>query len=118
MKGDKIILETYIKVLSQKVILIPLLFTLLVGIFLYISFGKESKIKDFPVPLLSTYIEDDNPNDYKYSSLGILNSLTLWLNGWKEIDKEGDSTVYKKNDREVVIIKPVGEDAFYINKIN
>ncbi|WHY77304.1 outer surface protein [Neobacillus sp. WH10] len=100
--------------IKRKNILIFFLITLLVGIFFYFSLGKESKIKEFPVPLLAKYIEDENSKDFKYSSTGILYSLTLWFNGWKKVAHEGDSTVFKKNDREVIVVKHTGENFIYI----
>ncbi|MDQ1143860.1 hypothetical protein QE429_000687 [Bacillus sp. SORGH_AS 510] len=72
------------------------LFTLVLGTCLYVSFGKESKIPDFPVPFFANYINDDNPKDLKYSSSGFLYWLTLRVNGWKENDHAGELKVFEK----------------------
>jgi hypothetical protein len=90
------------------------LLMLILGTCVYVVFGKESKIQDFPVPFLAKYQDDDNPKDLKYSTSGVFYSLTLRLNGWKENYHEGELKSFGKNNKEVLVFLPTGENAIYL----
>ena len=64
---------------------------LLVGLFALIYVDKESKIKDFPVPMSAIHINDDNEEDYQYISVMPITKA----NGWEE-GKTGILLVLKR----------------------
>lgn len=74
--------------------------------------GKKSKVKDFPVSIFSSYVEDDNPKDYKYTAF--VPDFAIWINGWERQRSEGEITVYKKGDRTVIVHHPPGNDGYYL----
>ncbi|PFQ43352.1 outer surface protein [Bacillus cereus] len=78
--------------------------------------GKESKIKDFPVSIFSSYVEDDNPKDYKYTAF--IPDFAIWINGWEYQRSEGEITSYKKGNRTVIVHYPPGNDSFYLYDVN
>jgi hypothetical protein len=87
---------------------------LFILVIIYISLGKESKIKGFPVPFFASYVEDGNQKDYQYSTSGWGYSLCLALNGWRLIEHEGELYIYKKGNREVAVQQPTGLNVLYL----
>ena len=73
---------------------------------------KESKVKDFPVSIFSSYVEGDNPKDYKYTAF--VPYFAIWINGWEKQRSEGEITTYKKEDRTVIVHHPPSNDGFYL----
>ena len=55
---------------------------------------KESKAKDFPVSIFSSYVEDENPKDYKQTAF--VPDCAVWIHGWGKYRFEGEITLYKK----------------------
>ncbi|AIK36299.1 outer surface protein [Bacillus pseudomycoides] len=76
------------------------------------TLGKESKVKDFPVSVFSSYIAGDDSKGYRYTSF--LPDAAIWINGWEKKWSEGERTVYQKGDRIVNVFHPPGEDVFYL----
>ena len=59
-----------VKMNRRKLVLSISMAMLLVGLFALIYVvDKESKIKDFPVPMSAIHINDDNEEDYQYISV-------------------------------------------------
>ncbi|HDX9672443.1 MULTISPECIES: outer surface protein [Bacillus] len=77
---------------------------------------KESKVKDFPVSIFSSYVEDENPKDYKYTAF--VPDFAIWIHGWEKQRSEGEITSYKKGGRTVIVHHPPGNDAFYLYDTN
>ncbi|HDX9611651.1 outer surface protein [Bacillus toyonensis] len=77
---------------------------------------KESKVKDFPVSIFSSYVEDENPKDYKYTAF--VPDFAIWIHGWEKQRSEGEITSYKKGDRTVIVHHPPGNDGFYLYDTN
>lgn len=77
---------------------------------------KESKVKGFPVSIFSSYVEDENPKDYKYTAF--VPDFAIWIHGWEKQRSEGEITSYKKGDRTVIVHHPPGNDAFYLYGVN
>lgn len=73
---------------------------------------KESKVKDFPVSIFSSYVEDENPKDYNYTAF--VPDFAIWIHGWEKQRSEGEITSYKKGDRTVIVHHPTGDDGFYL----
>ncbi|MEH7456021.1 outer surface protein [Bacillus sp. JJ1127] len=73
---------------------------------------KESKVKDFPVSVFSSYVAGDDSEGYRYTSL--LPDFAIWINGWEKKWSEGERTVYQQGDRTVNVFHPPGEDVFYL----
>lgn len=76
---------------------------------------KQSKIKDFPVSIFSTYVEDENQADYKYTSF--LPLIAIKMKGWTKASSEGEMTIFKKGNRTVSVIHSPGENAFYLYEV-
>lgn len=54
---------------------------------------KDSKVKDFPVSIFSSYVEDENPKDYQYTAF--VPDFVIWIHGWEKQRSEGEITSYK-----------------------
>ena len=65
---------------------------LLVGVVAFIFMNKESKIKDFPVPMSAIHINDDKEEDYQYISVMPITKAS----GWENLGKTGILLVLKK----------------------
>ncbi|MBJ8030752.1 outer surface protein [Bacillus cereus group sp. N21] len=76
------------------------------------TLGKESKVKDFPVSVFSSYIAGDDSKGYRYISF--LPDAAIWINGSEKKWSEGERTVYQKGGRIVNVFHPPGEDVFYL----
>ncbi len=77
---------------------------------------KESKVKNFPVSIFSSYVEVENPKDYKYTAF--VPDFAIWIHGWEKQRSEGEITSYKKGDRTVIVHHPPGNDVFYLFDTN
>lgn len=42
----------------------------------------------------SSYVEDENPKDYKYTAF--VPDFAIWIGGWEKQRSEGEITSYKK----------------------
>ena len=81
-----------VKMNRRKLVLSISMAMLLVGLFALIYVDKESKIKDFPVPMSAIHINDDNEEDYQYISVMPITKA----NGWENLGKTGILLVLKK----------------------
>lgn len=100
--------EKCVKITKGKVIGVIILIALCIPF----TAWKESKVKDFPVSIFSSYVEDENPKDYKYTAF--VPDFAIWIHGWEEQQSEGEITSYKKGDRTVIVHHPPGDDGFYL----
>ena len=69
-----------VKMNRRKLVLSISMAMLLVGLFALIYVDKESKIKDFPVPMSAIHINDDNEEDYQYISVMPITKANGWEN--------------------------------------
>ncbi|PQZ56234.1 outer surface protein [Bacillus sp. MYb209] len=76
--------------------------------------GKESKVKDFPVSIFSSYVEGDNLKEHQYTAF--VPDFAIWINGWEKQRSEGEITAYKKGDRTVIVHHPSGDDGYYLHE--
>lgn len=81
-----------VKMNRRKLVLSISMAMLLVGLFALIYVDKESKIKDFPVPMSAIHINDDNEEDYQYISVMPITKA----NGWENLGKTGILLVLKR----------------------
>ena len=84
-----------VKMNRRKLVLSISMAMLLVGLFALIYVDKESKIKDFPVPMSAIHINDDNEEDYQYIS--VMPPITK-ANGWENLGKTGILLVLKRGE--------------------
>lgn len=100
--------EQYMKITWKKVICVVVILLVCLPFTLW----KESKVKDFPVSVFSSYVAGDDSEGYRYTSL--LPDFAIWINGWEKKWSEGERTVYQKGDRTVNVFHSPGEDVFYL----
>lgn len=81
-----------VKMNRRKLVLSISMAMLLVGLFALIYVDKESKIKDFPVPMSAIHINDDNEEDYQYISVMPITKA----NGWENLGENGHTVSFKK----------------------
>ena len=81
-----------VKMNRRKLVLSISMAMLLVGLFALIYVDKESKIKDFPVPMSAIHINDDNEEDYQYISVMPITKA----NGWENLGETGILLVLKR----------------------
>lgn len=77
---------------------------------------ERFKSENFPVSIFSSYVEDENPKDYKYTAF--VPDFAIWIHGWEKQRSEGEITSYKKGDRTVIVHHPPGNDGFYLYDTN
>ncbi|MCI0766937.1 hypothetical protein [Bacillus sp. TL12] len=94
----------------QKVYSNIIMIGVLGGLFALIFMTKESKIKDFPVPMSAIHIEDDNQADYQYISLMPISKVK----GWENLGEDGHTVVFQKGDREVIVLHYPGENTYFL----
>ncbi|MCX2825119.1 hypothetical protein COM13_21130 [Bacillus pseudomycoides] len=87
-----------------------IIWIVLCGLGCLIFMTKESKIKDFPVPMSAIHIEDGNQADYKYISLMPI----LKAKGWENLGEDGHTVVFQKGDRKVIVLHYPGENMYYL----
>ncbi|MDQ4485118.1 MULTISPECIES: hypothetical protein [Bacillus cereus group] len=83
---------------------------LLVGLIAFIFMNKESKIKDFPVPMSAIHINDDKEEDYKYISVMPITKVS----GWENLGENGHTVSFKKGERKVTVLHYPGEITYYL----
>ncbi|XLP24298.1 hypothetical protein ACFMB7_10470 [Bacillus toyonensis] len=83
---------------------------LLVGLFAFIFMNKESKIKDFPVPMSAIHINDNNKEDYKYISVMPITQAS----GSENLGENGHTVSFKKGERKVTVLYYPGEIMYYL----
>ncbi|MCI4056247.1 hypothetical protein MMK25_10095 [Bacillus cereus] len=99
-----------VKMNRRKLVLSISMAMLLVGLFALIYVDKESKIKDFPVPMSAIHINDDNEEDYQYISVMPITKA----NGWENLGKNGHTVSFKKGERKVAVVHYPGEITYYL----
>ncbi|OOZ81611.1 hypothetical protein BHL35_07920 [Bacillus cereus] len=83
---------------------------LLVGLIAFIFMNKESKIKDFTVPMSAMHINDDKEEDYKYISVMPITKVS----GWEKLGENGHTVSFKKGERKVTVLHYPGEITYYL----
>ncbi|HDR8053477.1 MULTISPECIES: hypothetical protein [Bacillus cereus group] len=83
---------------------------LLVGLIAFIFMNKESKIKDFPVPMSAIHINDDKEEDYQYISVMPITKAS----GWENLGENGHTVSFKKGERKVAVVHYPGEITYYV----
>ncbi|MGR9634302.1 hypothetical protein ACU82A_18315 [Bacillus cereus] len=83
---------------------------LLVCLIAFIFMNKESKIKDFPVPMSAIHINDDKEEDYKYISVMPITKVS----GWENLGENGHTVSFKKGERKVTVLHYPGEITYYL----
>ncbi|HDR4884397.1 hypothetical protein [Bacillus cereus group sp. MYBK185-1] len=99
-----------VKMNRRKLVLSISMAMLLVGLFALIYVDKESKIKDFPVPMSAIHINDDNEEDYQYISVMPITKA----NGWENLGGNGHTVSFKKEERKVTVLHYPGEITYYL----
>ena len=97
-----------VKMNRRKLVLSISMAMLLVGLFALIYVDKESKIKDFPVPMSAIHINDDNEEDYQYISVMPITKA----NGWENLGENGHTVSFKKG--KVAVVHYPGEITYYL----
>ncbi|OWW11837.1 hypothetical protein C3496_17825 [Bacillus anthracis] len=82
----------------------------LMGLIAFIFVNKESKIKDFPVPMSAIHINDDKEEDYKYISVMPITKVS----GWENLGENGHTVSFKKGERKVTVLHYPGEITYYL----
>ncbi|MEY8347291.1 hypothetical protein AALF16_03080 [Bacillus cereus] len=80
------------------------------GLLVLIFMTRESKIKDFPVPMSAIYIEDENQAHYQYISLMPISKVK----GWENLGEDGHTVVFQKGDRKVIVLHYPEENTYYL----
>ncbi|MDA1758701.1 hypothetical protein PDK32_00280 [Bacillus cereus] len=83
---------------------------LLVSLIAFIFMNKESKIKDFPVPMSAIHINDDNEEDYQYISVMPITKAS----GWENLGGNGHTVSFKKGGRKVTVVHYPGDITYYL----
>ncbi|MFE6704672.1 hypothetical protein ACFVEL_06680 [Bacillus thuringiensis] len=83
---------------------------LLVGVIAFIFMNKESKIKDFPVPISAIHINDDKEEDYQYISVMPITKAS----GWENLGENGHTVSFKKGERKVAVVHYPGDITYYL----
>ncbi|CUB10345.1 hypothetical protein BN2127_JRS1_02130 [Bacillus cereus] len=82
----------------------------LMGLIAFIFMNKESKIKDFPVPMSAIHINNDKEEDYKYISVMPITKVS----GWENLGENGHTVSFKKGERKVTVLHYLGEITYYL----
>ncbi|PGZ47143.1 hypothetical protein COE56_21980 [Bacillus anthracis] len=98
------------KVNRRKLVLNSSMAMVLMGLIAFIFVNKESKIKDFPVPMLAIHINDDKEEDYKYISVMPITKVS----GWENLGENGHTVSFKKGERKVTVLHYPGEITYYL----
>lgn len=83
---------------------------LLVGVIAFIFMNRESKIKDFPVPMSAIHINDDKEEDYQYISVMPITKAS----GWENLGENGHTVSFKKGERKVAVVHYPGDITYYL----
>ncbi|WP_422425023.1 hypothetical protein [Bacillus sp. PSXD-155] len=87
-----------------------LLLILLCSIIFIFSATRESKIKDFPIPMSAINIQDDKVKAYTYISIIPITEAK----GWESLGQNGHEIEFKKGDRTVVIVNYPEDNKYYM----
>jgi len=99
-----------VKMNRKKLVSNILMAMILVGLIAFILTNKESKIKDFPVPMSAIHINDNKEEDYKYISVMPITKAS----GWENLGENGHTVSFKKGDRKVTVLHYPGELTYYL----
>ena len=99
-----------VKMNRKKLVSNILMAMILVGLIVFILTNKESKIKDFPVPMSAIHINDDKEEDYQYISVMPITKA----NGWENLGENGHTVSFKKGERKVAVVHYPGEITYYL----
>ncbi|MBP3971549.1 hypothetical protein KAF80_21310 [Bacillus sp. WL1] len=99
-----------VKMNRRKLVSNILMAMLLVGLFTLIYLDKESKIKDFPVPMSAIHISNNKEEDYKYISVMPITKAS----GWENLGENGHTVSFKKGERKVTVLHYPGEITYYL----
>ncbi|KEK23460.1 hypothetical protein [Bacillus gaemokensis] len=95
---------------TRKVYWNIIIWMVLCGLGCLIFMTKESKIKDFPVPMSAIHIEDDNQATYKYISLMSISKAK----GWESLGEDGHTVGFQKGDRKVIVVHYPADNTYYL----
>ena len=98
------------KINRRKLVLNSSMAMVLMGLIAFIFVNKESKIKDFPVPMSAIHINDDKEEDYKYISVMPITKVS----GWENLGENGHTVSFKKGERKVTVLHYPGESTHYL----
>ncbi|HDR4898854.1 hypothetical protein I6G76_13255 [Bacillus cereus] len=99
-----------VKINRRKLVLNSSMAMVLMGLIAFIFVNKESKIKDFPVPMSAIHINDDKEEDYKYISVMPITKVS----GWENLGENGHTVSFKKGERKVTVLHYPGEIRYYL----
>ncbi|EEM60014.1 hypothetical protein L2I63_10475 [Bacillus cereus] len=99
-----------VKINRRKLVLNSSMAMVLMGLIAFIFVNKESKIKDFPVPMSAIHINDDKEEDYKYISVMPITKVS----GWENLGENGHTVSFKKGERKVTVLHYPGEITYYL----
>lgn len=99
-----------VKINRRKLVLNSSMAMILMGLIAFIFVNKESKIKDFPVPMSAIHINDDKEEDYKYISVMPITKVS----GWENLGENGHTVSFKKGERKVTVLHYPGEITYYL----
>ncbi|HHT7141818.1 TPA: hypothetical protein ACTZ34_003705 [Bacillus cereus] len=99
-----------VKINRRKLVLNSSMAMVLMGLIAFIFVNKESKIKDFPVPMSAIHINDDKEEDYKYISVMPITKVS----GWENLGEIGHTVSFKKGERKVTVLHYPGELTYYL----
>ncbi|HDR4439897.1 hypothetical protein [Bacillus thuringiensis] len=99
-----------VKINRRKLVLNSSMAMVLMGLIVFIFVNKESKIKDFPVPMSAIHINDDKEEDYKYISVMPITKVS----GWENLGENGHTVSFKKGKRKVTVLHYPGEITYYL----
>lgn len=99
-----------VKINRRKLVLNSSMAMVLMGLIAFIFVNKESKIKDFPVPMSAIHINDDKEEDYKYISVMPITKVS----GWENLGENGYTVSFKKGERKVTVLHYPGEITYYL----
>jgi len=102
--------EILVKINRRKLVLNSSMAMVLMGLIAFIFVNKESKIKDFPVPMSAIHINDDKEEDYKYISVMPITKVS----GWENLGENGHTVSFKKGERKVTVLHYPGEITYYL----
>ncbi len=92
-----------------------LLLILLCSIIFIFSATKESKIKDFPIPMSAINIQDDKVKADKVKADAYISIIPITeAKGWEFLGQNGHEIEFKKGDRTVVIVNYPEDNKYYI----
>ncbi|MFI8707613.1 hypothetical protein ACIGHG_11120 [Bacillus sp. NPDC077411] len=98
------------KLIKKKYIYLVLVVLFLSSLIFLFFKTKESKIKDFPVPMSAIYIKEDKPGLYQYYSIFPIKKAE----GWKSLGENGHTLEFIKGNRKVIIFHFPEDNNYYL----